>query len=175
MGRARDVEGLEPFVAPDPVIHVHDKIVFLQRGDLGQEVLGPPPLGRRPCQALAQNVLFGDHRQGAGAETALEAQHGHRQTVFLDPVQLLQAPDHPGLPEPVVLEQPGQAVERALAVAGEQHPPALPGLGLDAGAKLVEQAVVRRGARLGEVQRRPAAGIQDRTVLRRRGEGPELR
>ena len=63
---------LQPLVAPDPVVDMHDQVAGRQALRLGQEVLGPPLLARRADQPVAQDVLFRDDGKAAPLEPVFE-------------------------------------------------------------------------------------------------------
>ena len=84
MRRVVDADGLEPGIAADAVLLVHDEVALLDAGGIGDELCGVAAAARRAGDALAEQVLLGDDRKpeaetprcGRGDEAALEAEDG---------------------------------------------------------------------------------------------------
>ena len=159
MGSAANIEGLEPFVAPDAMIGMDDEIALGEGRQFGQETIRlGSPFGRAG-HAVAQNIGFGNDGEIAGNEPMVqseedEAHHVGRQSPDGGPVRGLIAPG-----EAMIGHDMFQPIAAALADGRDQHAMAS-GLFLgDAIADRVIEIDLRSRPGLGEILPAPAAGI----------------
>ena len=116
VGGAGGGDHLEPVIAPDPVIDVHDQIAGAERLRLGQEILGPLAPGGGANEPVAQHVLFADHGQGRRLEPVFERPHRQVHPV---PADAAGIGDVDRADQPLVGQQPVEAVARTLRIAGD--------------------------------------------------------
>ena len=76
--RAGGLDGAQADEAADAVIDMHDDVAGGEARDLGDEVLRALRRPARANEAVAENVLLGDHRDIGGDETGIEAEHRER-------------------------------------------------------------------------------------------------
>ena len=174
MRRAVDVERGQALVAADAVLDVDHEVAFVERRDLGQEVLRAAPLARRPGDALAEDVLLGDEAGLGRGETGLDLECDQTRGRARQRPRLGPGLDRNQRRQAVLVQERPQAVARAGAVADHQDP--APGrlLGGDVGVDRVEQVGLGARPRLGEIAAAPALGIEDLGPVLGRGEGGEL-
>ena len=92
MGRAADVEGLQPLVASDAMVDMDDEIALGEARELGEETVRLGALAGGTRHAVAKDVLLGDDGQIIGGESVLEAEHREarglgRQGLGLGPIR----------------------------------------------------------------------------------------
>ncbi len=162
MRRAARIDGFETFVAADAVVGVDDEVAFRQRRGVGDEVLRLARLlAARLGEAVAEDVLFGDHAQAGGAEAAFERHHHHRQRDHRQGFHL--GPGFGGLDacRAVVAQHRRKSVARAQGQRRDHHPPPLGPLFGDIGHDFREHSVEAARAHLGERAPRQAVHRAD--------------
>ena len=82
MRRARRLDGLQPLEAADAVVDMDDEVAGSERRGLGEEVLRALRAALRPHEAVAEDVLLGEHREVTGLEARLEAPDRDRHLGF---------------------------------------------------------------------------------------------
>ncbi|MPL73680.1 hypothetical protein SDC9_19486 [bioreactor metagenome] len=153
--RAKRGDGLEPLVAADAMIDMHDKIARRQALRLGQEILGLASLLRPADEPVAEHVLLGDHGEPLGLEARVERPDRKAEARDLAPVA-----DEGRAAEPLVLEKPLQTLARALGPAGQNHRALLQPV-FDMPFQGPEQADVLKLALGREIAPDAGAGVQD--------------
>lgn len=119
MRRAHRRDGLQPEIAPDAVVDMHDQIARRQARRLGQEILGALPPSRRPDQPVAEHVLFGDHTEARRLEAMFQSPDRQIEP-FVGP-DLPRARDFAGVRHAAVGEKPAQPLARAGRIARDHH------------------------------------------------------
>ncbi len=119
-----------PGIPADAVLGMDDQVARGQRLVLGQEVLGPARPARLADQPVAEHVLLGDDRDARRLEAALETPDGEVDARL----HLLPAGDRPRARKPVIGQQSGDALARALGIRGDDD-----GAVLGAGAAVLDQ------------------------------------
>ena len=113
---------LQPQIPPHAVIDMHDQVAGRQALGLGQEILGPAPLLGLPDQAVAQHVLFRDHRHLRRLVAVFQRPDRQVKPALADPAKVA---DRDRLGQPFVLDQAGQAFARAFGIGRDDHRPAV--------------------------------------------------
>ena len=116
--RPMDLEGLQALVAADTVLGMDHQVVFIECRDFGQEVFRTPAAGGGARQAFAEDVLLADHRQRRGAEALVDLEGRKAGGARRQRVELVPARRRRQAMDAVLIQQMGQAVERALGMAG---------------------------------------------------------
>ena len=160
MRRAAGLDGHQALEAPDAVIDMHDQIAFIERRRLGDEILGAHAALGGADEALAQDVLLADQCEILGLEAALQPEHGQRDAVARDRVDLAPGLGGHAVAAAVLGKQGLHAIARTHAVGRDDHAPTVRLLGGDVLAHGVEDIGIRLGARLREARARPATEIQ---------------
>ncbi len=173
--RAADLEVQQPLVAADAVLDVHHEVALVQAGDLGQEVLGPALAAAGTADALAQDVLLAQERDGAVDKAVLEAEDDEGHRTRGQRLRLLPGGDG-GEPLDAVLDQHmAEAVARALGEGGDGDAAAGRPLVLHRPAHRLEGATGAAGrTRVCEARGRSGTGIHHAARIGRRRIGREL-
>ena len=117
-------DGLQPGIAPDAMFDMHHQIAGRQRLRLGQEIFGAFAFFQRADQPVAQQVLFGDHRQPVGLKPVF--QRPDRQIeAALAGGHIADIAGQADFRHPFIGQQPLDAVARAIGIAGENYLPLL--------------------------------------------------
>ena len=175
MGRAADLDGVEPVETANAVVYVNHQVAGAEHRCLGDEVLGPDPWPGRAAHAVAQDVGFGNYRQPPGLqgsdEPALQPDHRQSRLLGVEGGRVLPLFDRPQARKPVFVQQRGQAVHRALGKGGDDDAAAFGLLFADMVAKGVEDVGIGPDADVGEVVSRPGPGIDGAWAIVRHGKG----
>ena len=114
-------DGLQPFVTPDPVLHMDHQIAGMQRGQFSQESVRILAAFLAAHQPVAQNVLFGDQLQRITGKAGFQRQHhGSGTAPGGQPQRFLPAfgQGHPG---PGLGQNGGEAGAAAGGIGGDQR------------------------------------------------------
>ena len=74
MRRVRDTQGFQAVIPANPVFDVNNEIAERYFGNIRDEIFGPAALAVRAHDALAEDVLFRDQRQGVGRKPVFDRQ-----------------------------------------------------------------------------------------------------
>jgi hypothetical protein len=167
--RAQRRDGLEPGIAPDAVVRVDDEVAGGQRRGVGEEVLLPPPSLRSADEAVAEDVLLGDHREPRRLEARLEFEHGDMKAVRL---HVRDAGDLGDAGEALVLQQARHALAGTGRVGRDDDGGTAPALLDVTGERSEEIGAV--GLPLGREAPPRAPARVDHAGAERLGQGDEL-
>ena len=109
---------LKPMKTTDTVIHMYNQITGRQALNLGQEIFGLTAFFRLTDQAIAQNILFGNHGQLRRFKSRLYSPDSQVNAPFADAGAVLDW-DH--LANPFILDQTRQTFTRALGIACDDN------------------------------------------------------
>ena len=120
MRRARRVDGLEPYEAPDAVIGVHHEVAGRQARRLDQHVARLLGLAAAD-QAVAQDILLGDDGQIRRFEAAFEAQQSEADGGLGRLARVRDGGNLLDFLDAMRAEHRAQPLARAVGPAGHDH------------------------------------------------------
>ncbi len=123
MRRPQRLDHFQPVVAADAVVDMHDQVARRQRLRLGQEILGTAFFRSATDQAVAKDVLLGDHRKARHLEPCL--QRPDRQAGAFAVADVGKPVHVPRARNIVILQQVLQPLGRTVRIGCQHHRPRL--------------------------------------------------